>query len=100
MRTKTVDIVFTQWLHDKFCKAGTHSKEFSEALVNAIIINDLDVDIVNLDQMHDDILKYLRLNASKPELLDFFRERWLEYKEFMGPLEQKLKSKSVGKRSK
>lgn len=81
MRTKTVnDIIFTQWLHNNFYEAGSPSKEFCDALVNAIIINDLDVDIVNLDQMHDDILKYLRLNASKPELLDFFRERWLEYR--------------------
>jgi hypothetical protein len=43
----------------------------SESLVNCIIINDLDVDIEDLDQMYDDILKFLRLNTSTPELLDF-----------------------------
>jgi len=51
-----------------------------ESLVNCIIINDLDVDIEDLDQMYDDILKFLRPNTSTPELLDFFRERWLEYR--------------------
>lgn len=91
MRTKTVnDIIFTQWLRNKFYEAGSPSKEFCDALVNAIIINDLDVDIVNLDQMHDDILKYLRLNASKPELLDFFREGWLEYRDH-GPAGAEIK---------
>ena len=94
-----MNIVFTQWLHDKFCKARTPSKESCEALVNAIIINDLDVDIVNLDQMYDDILKYLHLNA-KPELVVFFRKCWFEYRKFMDPLEQKLKPEPVGEKSK
>jgi hypothetical protein len=37
-----------------------------------------------------------RLNTSTPELLDFFRERWFEYREVIGLLEQKLKSISLG----
>jgi hypothetical protein len=86
MRTKVVsDIIFTQWLHDKFCGAGSPSEEFSKFLVNSIIINYLDVDIVDLDQMYDDILKFLRLNASTPELVDFFRQAWLDYKESIAP---------------
>ncbi len=91
MRNKTVnDVIFTQWLHDKFSGIGCPSAELSEVLVNLIITNDLDVDIVDLDQMYDDVLKYLRLNAPTLELIDFFRRAWFEYKEYI--LEQKLES--------
>ena len=102
MRTKTVnDIIFTQWLHNKFSGSGSASAEFSEVLVNLIICNDLDVDIVDLDHMYDDILNFLRLNAPTFELVEFFRKAWLEYKDFMGPLEQRLESIpfSAGSRS-
>lgn len=89
MNAKTTnDILFTQWLHDKISALGSSNPEFGEFLVNMIITNDLDVDIQDLDQMYGDISNFLLLNTPTPELVEFFKKTWVEYNEFICPLER------------
>lgn len=73
-------VSFTEWLHNKYRRGRSSKTYIANALVNMIIINDLDVDIKDMNQFYVEVLSLLRLNSQNDAFVDFFKTALEEYK--------------------